>query len=123
MESLLILIGLFSAGHALLYKRDPRAALGWVALCLLFPGAGALLYWSFGVNGIRTRARSWRRRRNWGRDFGPGRSPQTALPLFLEEKISAIRKVSDHVTDRPLIGGNRIAVLHNGEEAYPAMLE
>ncbi|HLG21883.1 MAG TPA: phospholipase D-like domain-containing protein [Candidatus Manganitrophaceae bacterium] len=123
LETLLILIGLFSAGHALLYKRDPRAALGWVALCLLFPGVGALLYWAFGVNRIRTRARSWRRRRNWGRDFGAGRSPQTALPLFLEEKVSAIRKVSDHVTDRPLVGGNRIAVLHNGEEAYPAMLE
>ena len=29
---------LFSAGtalHALLYKRDPRASLGWIAVCLV----------------------------------------------------------------------------------------
>ncbi len=50
-------ISLFSAGHALLSKRDPRAALGWIVTCLALPGLGALFYWLLGVNRIRTRAR------------------------------------------------------------------
>lgn len=51
------LLSLFSAGHALLSKRDPRAALGWIVTCLALPGLGALFYWLLGVNRIRTRAR------------------------------------------------------------------
>jgi len=39
-----ILIAIVSAGHALLWKRDPRAALGWAAVCLIFPFAGPFLY-------------------------------------------------------------------------------
>ena len=51
------IFSLFSAGHALLTKRDPRAALGWIVTCLALPGVGALAYWVLGVNRIRTRAR------------------------------------------------------------------
>ena len=57
LELALALVGVLSAGHALLHKRDPRAAWGWVAVCLMFPGIGAALYWLMGVNRIRTRAR------------------------------------------------------------------
>ncbi|RLB63463.1 MAG: cardiolipin synthase, partial [Deltaproteobacteria bacterium] len=46
-----------SAGHALLNKRDPRAAAGWIITCLAVPGIGAILYWLLGVNRIRTRSR------------------------------------------------------------------
>ena len=54
---ILWIFSLLSAGHALLMKRDPRAALGWIVTCLAIPGVGALLYWLLGVNLIRTRAR------------------------------------------------------------------
>jgi len=39
-----------AAAHALLSKREPRAALGWIAVCLTFPLAGPLLYFVFGIN-------------------------------------------------------------------------
>ena len=45
-----------TATHALLHKRDPRAAWGWIAVCWLFPLAGAILYYLFGVNRVQTRA-------------------------------------------------------------------
>ena len=48
-----------TALHALLHKRDPRAALGWVAVCLTFPVAGPILYVIFGINRIQTRARRY----------------------------------------------------------------
>jgi len=117
---------LYSAGHALLNKRDPRSALGWVAVCLLFhPAGGALLYWLFGVNRIQTRAKRWQQRGHWAldphiRQFY--RIQNTAMPASLKHNVAALLAVSDRVTHRPVLGGNRVTILHNGEEAYPAML-
>ena len=52
-----IIITLLSAWHALLYKRDPKASLGWLTVILVFPVLGYFLYFLFGINRIRTRAR------------------------------------------------------------------
>src|SRR5215831_10721371 len=46
-----------ASGHALLYKRRPQSAFGWIALCFSLPLAGALLYYFFGINRVKTRAR------------------------------------------------------------------
>jgi phosphatidylserine/phosphatidylglycerophosphate/cardiolipin synthase-like enzyme len=43
---------------------------------------------------------------------------QSLLKSFCE-----LARISDAVTLQPLVGGNRIETLHNGEQAYPAMLE
>src|SRR5690242_11117711 len=53
-------IALAASGHAVLYKRDARAAVAWVGLIWLVPFLGALLYLLLGVNRIRRRARSLR---------------------------------------------------------------
>ncbi len=114
-------LSLFSAGHALLHKRDPRAALGWIVVCLV-PGFGAGLYWLLGVNRIRTLARDWQGR---GTDLfwqDSGITPSTGAAAVLEGDLSPLRHLADTVTRRPLVAGNRVDILHNGEEAYPAML-
>ena len=49
-------LAVLAAVHALLFKRDPRAAFGWVAVCLMFPVAGPILYFLFGINRIKLRA-------------------------------------------------------------------
>jgi cardiolipin synthase len=49
-------LAIISAGHALLYKRDPRAALGWIAVSFAYPIVGPLLYYFFGINRLRTHA-------------------------------------------------------------------
>jgi cardiolipin synthase len=53
-------IALAASGHAVLYKRDARAAVAWVGFIWLMPFLGALLYVLLGVNRIRRRARSLR---------------------------------------------------------------
>lgn len=122
---LLLALGIFSAGHALLLKRDPRSALGWFVVCLILPGLGALGYWFLGVNRIRSKARRWRARGRmhffeWESDE-PGE--EVPLPAALRrENFSALRSLSDAVTRRPLVSGNQLSLLHNGEEAYAAML-
>src|SRR5665213_2048888 len=42
--------------HALLNKRDTRAATLWIGVVWLMPVFGAILYLAFGVNRIRRRA-------------------------------------------------------------------
>lgn len=123
LGSVLVAFGLFSAGHALLNKRDPRAALGWLLACLGLPGIGAPLYWLLGVNRIQTRARSWQTRgaELFWQDSGitPPAEPPAISPTGA---LHSMQRLANTVTRRPLLPGNRLQILHNGEEAYPAML-
>lgn len=120
---LLYAVSLLAAGHVLLNKRDPRAALGWMVVCLGLPGIGVLLYLLLGMNRIRTRARSWQ----YGSDDPscPPRPVESAAalhPPFHTQNYQLLRQLSDRVSRQSLLAGNRIAALHNGEQAYPPML-
>ncbi|KAA3606805.1 MAG: cardiolipin synthase [Planctomycetota bacterium] len=124
--TLVLVFAVFSAGHAMLYKRDPRSAFGWLVTCLALPIAGTLLYWAFGVNRIRIRAQ--RLRRQWpigegtaGNSNGPERF--LAQSDHLPKEYRPLIRISDAVTRRPLLRGNRVEPLVNGDQAYPAMLE
>lgn len=116
---------LISAGHALLYKRDPRSSLGWIWVCISLPLVGPLIYWSMGVNWIRRKAQQWQER---GRFLSGGESfpsPLSAAVPHLPEKGAAMRELcclSDRIVGADLVAGNQITPLVNGEEAYLEML-
>jgi cardiolipin synthase len=119
--------GFATAGHALLYKSNPRSALGWIAVCLTFPFAGAIFYCLFGINRVQTRAKVLDQRSDFHLHVAYERSedvhvvPPTTLPV--PSHLRELTRMSDAVTGRPLTSGNRIEPLYNGEQAYPAMLE
>ena len=76
------LLACFAAVHALLYKRNPSAALGWVAACLIFPPIGALLYYLFGINRVLTRASKLEKRSPFRIEFGYERAEdEEAFPV------------------------------------------
>jgi cardiolipin synthase A/B len=127
---LYFLAAVLAAGHALLFKSDSRAALGWIVVCLMFPLLGPLLYFLFGINRIRTRARKLKHRFPF--PFGavtaefdlPDAMVEPVTPeLSISTEFSEIVRISSAVTNRPTLAGNTIELLQNGEEAYPAMLE
>ena len=111
-----------TSAHALLHKRDPRAAWTWILVCQLAPILGALLYAWFGINRTQRRAR---------RVFGGSRVPAGAVPQDVELRIAGtdaveiaeLRRMGRAVTGLPLVAGNRVRTLHNGDEAYPQMIE
>ncbi len=115
-------LGLLCAWNALLYKRDPRSALAWIGISLLLPLGGPLLYFAFGVNRIRTR--SLRKRFPLPIDFGYEKSDDADMP-HIEPALPAgpIARASAQISRRPCLPGNAIDLLHNGEQAYPAMVE
>ena len=123
--TILLLFSLLSAGHALLTKRDPRAAVGWIITCLAVPALGPTVYWLLGVNRIRTRSRELQEQgqgMHWLHVDQP--APQQHIEHFPTSITSqTMIKLSDAVTRRPLTFGNKITVLYNGEQAYPAMLD
>ncbi len=125
--ALIPVLGLAGAGHALLYKRDPRAAFGWIAVCLMFPLAGPMLYFVFGVNRVQTRAQELSRRFPFSLGVGFERgdhnhSEPIVEPAGLPVDWQPLARISGTLLQRPLLEGNDIEPLHNGEEAFPAML-
>jgi cardiolipin synthase A/B len=124
---LIALLSWWAAFHALLYKREPRAAFGWIAVTLLFPVFGPLLYFIFGINRVRTRGRELGRMLSLNLRIGFERA-ETHLeelipPSRVPEQFLPIARLSDTVTNRPLLPGNRIEPLENGEQTFPAMIE
>lgn len=116
-----------AALHALLYKRDPRAAWGWIGACLFVPFAGPLFYFLFGINRIRTRARKLEKKSPFRIRIGYERAEDDEeesplLSILSVPKFSKIAQISETVTRRPLVEGNRIEALENGESAYPVMI-
>jgi len=120
-----LVLGTVAAGHAIMVKRDPRGAAIWAIIALLLPVIGPWFYWQLGINRIKRRAVQ----RLGGREK-PFQIPDYVVGEFHLTgddpqigHLGALRRIADRVTRMPLLPGNAIAPLHNGEQAYPAMLE
>jgi hypothetical protein len=102
--------------------RRPRG-IGWVGLIWLVPGLGALIYAGFGVNRLRRRAIGLRRPPPGSTSTGTLRArPSQADLVAARPGLVALARLGERVGRRPLVTGNRVTPLCNGEQAYPAML-
>jgi cardiolipin synthase A/B len=122
-----VLLSVLATGHVVLFKRDSRAAIAWVGFIWLVPVIGAVLYFIFGVNRIRHKAALLRK--NLERYRAEAAQPecrpeelQRHLPENSEHLKMLVRVVGG-VVERPLLPGNRIDPLVDGDEAFPAMLD
>jgi cardiolipin synthase len=121
-----VILALVASIHAVLYKRDPRGAVSWVFVIWLLPVLGAGFYVVFGINRIQRRAKRLRRRR---RKADGVESPEVCTSEELcallgpeGRHLAPLQRVGDELLDRPLLEGNCVTPLANGEEAYPDML-
>jgi len=113
------LAALLASVHALLHKRDSRAATLWLGIIWFLPLFGPILYLALGVNRIRRRAVK----------LGVHETFRRAVPENLGESepygaehLKHIAHVVSRVVMQPLTAGNKIEPLVNGDEAFPAML-
>jgi cardiolipin synthase A/B len=114
-----LLAAVLASCHALLNKRDSRAATLWIGIIWLMPVIGPVLYLVFGVNRIRRRAIK----------LGVHQTISRPIPDDLgepqhdgAEHLKMLARVVGRVVERPLTPGNKIEPLVNGDEAFPAML-
>ncbi|HXF44920.1 MAG TPA: phospholipase D-like domain-containing protein, partial [Burkholderiaceae bacterium] len=117
VTGLSVAVALLAAGHAVIYKRDPRSATLWVLLIALLPLGGPLLYLLFGVNRTQRRAQRWRAE-------PPIRQPaEPTTAADAPDDWRGVARLVERATTLPLTAGNRVEPLAGGAEAYPAMLE
>lgn len=122
------LLGGIAAIHALLNKRDPRAAMGWLIVCLVIPVFGVIAYLLFGLNHISMVAKQWESRGMWKT---PDKDPELEIShyqtfadaVFEQHAFQALVKSGDKVGTVPLVAGCLVEPLYDGTEAYPVMLE
>lgn len=119
-------IAIVGSIHALLVRRSTETTLAWIALLWLAPFFGGALYVLLGVNRIRRRGSILRmaledeKSRIVEQRDGP-RQPSWRDVEHLSDYQPLIELV-ERVTDLPLLPGNQVTPLVNGDEAYPAML-
>lgn len=122
-----VVLAVVASGHAVLTKRDTRAAIGWVGMIWFAPLVGVLLYIWLGINRIERRARSLRADRpRPASSSGLCQCPPEILDRALTPEGTHLKHLITLVRDvtrRPLLAGNRVTPLVNGDDAYPAMLQ
>ncbi len=105
--------------HVVMHKRDSRAATAWVGFIWFVPGVGVVLYAMFGLNRIRRRAMELQRERR--RIASQGHAPDWLSGRY-RPRLAGLARVGERLSGRPLVGGNSIEPLFNGDQAYPTML-
>ena len=112
-----LVLALTVTTHVLLRKRDIGGSIGWIGMAWLAPMLGSLLYLVFAINRVTRRAHRLRARR-------PGHGTGSVQPVHLEraDHLAPLDRTARRLTRRPAEAGNRITLLRNGDEAYPAML-
>jgi cardiolipin synthase A/B len=126
ISAAIFLTALVASGHAILYKREPRAAALWILVIWLIPAAGPILYLLLGVNRVRRQALAMRgemleHRASTDRSAGEIHRHEIVFDPE-DESFRLFSRLVERVTARPLVGGNEIVPLTNGIEAYPALL-
>lgn len=126
LSAVTIAAAITASVHAIIYKRNAQASVLWVSLIWFAPLIGPLLYLLLGINRIRRRASIVFRDRERVRIGGePGASSADvaeSLPAGTRH-LSRHLEYMDRAVARPVLGGNTIEPLVDGNEAFPAMLE
>jgi cardiolipin synthase len=118
----LLVVAIYSAIHALIYKKDSRAAFGWIAVCIFLPLFGPLLYFIFGINRVHKRARELTASFSEGSVHKKYSAINNELIKYIPASLENLQKVSNRITELPLVGGNKIENLYSGEQTYTEML-
>lgn len=115
-----VVLAVWAATHAILRRRDPRAALWWVGVTLAVPIAGALLYYLFGINRIH-RKPLLKPVHNDRILYSPPLSTERDLPV--PRHLFRLADLVDRVAGTPILHGNDITILKTAESAYTSMLQ
>ena len=113
--------------HAVLWKRDSRAVIAWVGLAWLAPFVGGLAYIFLGINRIERKAVALKLEDSWN---GQLRAAGGTLGSSFAEScinqypsLTGLVEAGQRLTGLPVVPGNRVDPLQDGDQAYPAMLE
>ncbi|MBZ2188294.1 PLDc N-terminal domain-containing protein [Alcanivorax sp. JB21] len=111
-----LVVAVLAMSHAVMHKRDARAAAAWTGLIWLLPLIGAVLYLLLGVNRIQRRARQ----------IAPDSLTDTpdqmpvVQPRPRASHLHTLAELSGRLTGLPLLNGNALDVM-DAPDALAAM--
>jgi cardiolipin synthase len=114
------IISCIASVHVILNKRDTKATVGWIGLIWLVPVLGSLLYMLLGINRIRRRAKDLRVEHI---DSVSHRGLEVANNINIPDDFTGFSHLVTKIIRKPLLNGNVLQPLVNGDEAYPAMID
>lgn len=119
-----LLMATVTTSHAVLHKRDSRAAAGWVGLIWLAPFAGSMLYIWLGINRIERKAHRLRPAEladEISRRAADRGQTESECELHCGH-LQSLAELVGRMTGQPLCSGNQVTCLPDGDAAYSAML-
>ena len=111
-----IIMAVSASAHALLNKADSRGAFGWIALCIILPLAGPILYLIFGINRVNSAAQ-----KHYVTKLYKDSSDTIKEPVG--SQFRPLSMVGERLVGKGLSSCDEVLALINGEQLYPVMLE
>jgi cardiolipin synthase len=102
--------------HVLAHNRNPGSAVSWIGLAWLSPVVGSVLYLFLGINRVQRRARS-------AGAVAPDQAQIASSPPPAGcAHLAGLELAARQISRRNIQPGNAIAMLANGDAAYPQMI-
>jgi cardiolipin synthase len=118
-----VLIVLLVVPAVLLTKKDSTSAIAWCLAVILLPFVGTLLFWEFGYNYLYRVARRKRRHAAAYRSEHPPRTGSaTRGPAVAETDSHELAILASRADAFPLSRGNNVALYHQTQAAFEALL-
>jgi len=121
MSVLAAMAAIVTSIHVILVKREPRAAALWLLILWVLPLLGPVLYVLLGINRIHRRKAI----PQWQSVVPHAVEIPAELNQMLGETnvhLIDLAQVTNRICEMPLLPGNHVRLLINGEQAYLAML-
>lgn len=116
-----LLLAVAAGTHVVLNKQNEAAAFSWLGIIVLAPLVGAILYWLFGINRIRRRARA--ELPDYTISVKESAGEQMVDFDAMPDSWRDHMRLGMGVHDTHYVTGNRVEPLINGDQAYPAMID
>ena len=121
LSSVHIALALAVTLHALTKKEEVHTAVAWIGLAWLAPFAGSLTYWLLGINRIGRTGVALGLKKAWKSDGNAANA--FAVPVdAIDPALAGMARVAQQITNKPLLAGNSVVPMADGDSAYPAML-
>lgn len=112
--------------HAILRKKETRSAISWIGIAWLSPFIGTAAYLMFGINRIQRKGVSLGLAEKWNHDSDLEPDEEDILRIQQAQSehpsFPGLVALGSRLIGKPVLIGNAITPLINGDEAYPAML-
>ncbi len=116
---------IWALAHLLLNKKEPASTVSWMLFVLLFPIAGAGIYYLIGPEQLARRAmrRKEEIESDLSDDYSILNSNESILPDELSERDKRIFKFATSIADYKATAGNHVEILADPKQALEEMQE